>query len=314
MKTDRIKDLVTLDDWPVEWIREVLDLGCALKREPDRWAKAMDRKTLCMIFEKPSLRTRISFETAMTQMGGHAIYYDLNGSPLAAGKETIEDTAKVLSRFVNGIMARLFRHEVIEALAAHSTVPVINGLTDYSHPTQILADLMTVVEHKGELRGLKLAFLGDGCNNVTHSLLSGCAKVGMHIRIGCPHSPEAMPDPIAIKRAEGFARESGARIEITHDAEAAVKDADVVYTDSWMSYHIPAAKLAQRIALFTPFQVNAGLMRCASPTAIFMNCLPAQRGYEQTAEVIDGPQSVVFDQAENRLHAHKAILVRLLSP
>jgi ornithine carbamoyltransferase len=211
-------------------------------------------------------------------------------------------------------MARLFRHDMLVALAAHSAVPVINGLTDYSHPTQILADLMTVMEHKGELRGLTLAFLGDGCNNVTHSLLTGCAKMGMNLRVGCPRSPEAMPDPEALSRAEIFARASGARIEITHNAIEAVKNADVVYTDSWMSYHIPAAKLAQRIALFTPFQVTAALMQQAAPDAIFMNCLPAQRGYEQTAEVIDGPGSVVFDQAENRLHAHKAILVKLLAP
>jgi ornithine carbamoyltransferase len=314
MKTPRLKDLITLDDWPVAEILGTLDLGCAIKGDPNRWASALERKTLCMLFEKPSLRTRVSFETAMTQMGGHAIYYDLNGSPLSAGKETIEDTARVLGRYVNGIMARLFRHDVIEALAAHAGVPVINGLTDYAHPTQILADLMTVQEKKGALRGLTLAFLGDGCNNVTHSLLTGCAKAGMHIRVGCPRSPEAMPDPQAVERARQFARESGSRIEITHEAAEAVRGADVVYTDSWMSYHIPPAKLNQRIALFTPYQVNAELMRLAAPEAIFMNCLPAQRGYEQTAEVIDGPQSVVFDQAENRLHAHKAVLVKLLAP
>lgn len=314
MSTNRLNHLITLDDWPVGEILGTLDLGCAMKREPIRWAATLERKTICMLFEKPSLRTRVSFETAMTQMGGHAIYYDLNGSPLSSGKETIEDTARVLGRYVNGIMARLFRHDVIEALARHAAVPVINGLTDYAHPTQILADLMTVQEKKGALRGLTLAFLGDGCNNVTHSLLTGCAKAGMNIRVGCPRSPEAMPDPQAVTRSREFAAESGSRIDITHDAAEAVRGADVVYTDSWMSYHIPTAKLNQRIALFTPFQVNAELMRLAAPDAIFMNCLPAQRGYEQTAEVIDGPQSVVFDQAENRLHAHKAVLVKLLAP
>ncbi|MDZ4199111.1 MAG: ornithine carbamoyltransferase [Kiritimatiellia bacterium] len=313
MKNKTVKDLITLDEWTPDFIRSVLDLGVALKRNPTRWAHALERKTLCMIFEKPSLRTRISFEAGMSQLGGHAIHYDLNGSPLAAGKETIEDTARVLSRFVDAIMARLFRHDVIEAMAAHATIPVINGLTDYSHPTQILADLITVTEKKGDLRGRTLAFLGDGFNNVTHSLLTGCAKVGMNIRVGCPDAPDTKPDPNALSRAARFARESGSDILVTEDPVAAVTGADVVYTDSWMSYHIPADKREERIARFTPYQVTASLMRNAHPDALFMNCLPAQRGCEQTAEVIDGPQSVVFDQAENRLHAHKAILVSLLS-
>lgn len=306
------RHLITLDDWSPECIRELLELGLAMKRQPGKWARALEGRTLCMLFEKPSLRTRVSFEAGMSQMGGHAIHYDMNGSPLAAGKETVEDTARVLSRFVDGIMARLYRHDQIEALAAHATVPVINGLTDYAHPTQILADLITIREKKGEPAGLRLAFLGDGLNNVTHSLLAGCAKLGLHVRVGCPDNPETRPDPAAVERAAMFARESGSTIHITHDPAEAIRSADIVYTDSWMSYHIPPEKRDKRMETFAPYRVTADLMRLAAAGAIFMNCLPAQRGCEQTAEVIDGPQSVVFDQAENRLHAHKAVLASLI--
>lgn len=307
-----MKDLLTIADCSPAWINGTLDLALDVKRRPEAYAEAMKRRTLIMIFEKPSLRTRVSFETGMTQMGGHAIYYDMSTSPLGAGKESIQDTARVLSRFVDVVMARLFSHATMRDMARHATVPVINGLTDYAHPTQILADLMTVREHKGALKGLKLAYLGDSNNNVTHSLLAGCAKVGMHIAVGCPDDPVYRPGPAPLRKAQAAAKKSGSEIVVTADPAAAVAGADVVYTDSWMSYHIPSEQMEARVRALMPYQVTAGLMKKARKNALFMNCLPAQRGCEQTAEVIDGPQSVVFDEAENRLHAHKAVLLKLL--
>lgn len=304
--------LISLGDWSPELIREVIGLGHKIKEHPAPYSDAMHRKTLLMVFEKPSLRTRVSFETGMTQMGGHAIYYDMSTSPLGAGKETIHDTVKTVSRYVDLIMARLYEHRKIEEMAQYATVPVINALTDFEHPCQVLSDLMTIEEKKGRLKGLTLAYLGDSNNNVTHSLLFGCAKVGMHMRVGCPAGDEFGPNPRVLQEALKVGKETGAKIEVTHDAIAAAKGADVVYTDSWMSYHIPPHKLNERVRVFTPYQVNAELMRHAAPDAIFMNCLPALRGYEQTAEVMDGPQSVVFDQAENRLHLQKAVMLKLL--
>lgn len=304
--------LISLGDWSPELIREVIGLGHKIKEHPSPYADAMRRKTLLMVFEKPSLRTRVSFETGMTQMGGHAIFYDMSTSPLGAGKETIHDTVKTVSRYVSLIMARLFEHRKIVEMAQYATVPVINALTDFEHPCQVLSDLMTIEEKKDRLKGLTLAYLGDSNNNVTHSLLYGCAKVGMHMRVGCPPGEEFSPNARVLREAVEIGRQTGAEIKVTHDAAEAVRDADVVYTDSWMSYHIPPHKLNERVRVFTPYQVNAELMKKAAPDAIFMNCLPALRGYEQTAEVIDGPQSVVFDQAENRLHLQKAVMLKLL--
>ena len=272
----------------------------------------MHRKMLVMIFEKPSLRTRVSFETGACQMGGDAIYYDMSTSPMGAGKETIEDTVKTLNRYASIVMARLFKHEVMEEMAQHATIPVINGLTNFNHPCQILADLQTVAEHKGALAGLTLTYLGDSNNNVTHSLLYGCTKLGIHIRVGCPKGEEYSPLQSVVDQATEEAAKNGSTVTITHDPIAAVQDSDVVYTDSWMSYHIPKDQLEARVKMFTPYQVNGELMSHAKADAVFMNCLPAQRGFEQTAEVIDGPQSIVFDQAENRLHAQKAVMATLL--
>ncbi len=304
--------LISLGDWAPAMIREVIGLGHKIKEHPASYADAVRRKTLLMVFEKPSLRTRVSFETGMTQMGGHAIFYDMSNSPLGAGKESIHDTVKTVSRYVDLIMARLFDHRKIIEMAQYAGVPVINALTDFEHPCQVLSDLMTIEEKRGALKGLTLAYLGDSNNNVTHSLLYGCAKVGMNIRVGCPSGEEFSPNARVVREAREIAAQTGASVEITHEAADAVKGADVVYTDSWMSYHIPPHKLNERIRVFTPYQVNGDLMRLAAPDAIFMNCLPALRGYEQTAEVIDGPQSVVFDQAENRLHLQKAVMLRLL--
>ena len=304
-----MKHLISLKDWSAEEILDVLALAAKVKANPQKYADALKQKTLLMIFEKPSLRTRLSFEIGMTQLGGHAIYYDMSTSPMGGGKETIEDSIKVMSRMCNIVMARLFNHEDILKMAEYATIPVINALTDEGHPCQILADLQTIQEKKGTLKGLKLAYLGDGFNNVTHSLMQGCTKLGIHISVGSPE--EQMPAVEVTELCSQFAQESGCELVVTDDPVEAIKDADIVYTDSWMSYHIPKDEEAARVKLFTPYQVTAALMKHAKPDAIFMNCLPALRGFEQTAEVIDGPQSVVFDEAENRLHAQKAVMLTL---
>lgn len=304
--------LLALADWTPDELTAILDLADRIKARPADFADAMRRRMLVMIFEKPSLRTRVSFETGMCRMGGDAIYYDMSTSPLGAGKETIEDTARVLSRYADLLMARLFRHDDLLRLAATASLPVINGLTDFNHPCQILADFQTIREHKGRLRGLTLAYLGDANNNVTHSLMSGCALLGMQLRIGCPADPAYQPLPSAAEQAATLCAAHGGQVHIYADALTAAEGADVVYTDSWMSYHIPKEQMEARVRALTPFQVNARAMAAARPDALFMNCLPAMRGYEQTAEVIDGPQAVVFDQAENRLHAQQAVMLHLL--
>ncbi len=306
-----MEHLISLKKWSPEKIRMVLDLAKDVKVDPRKYSDAMSRKTLLMIFEKPSLRTRLSFEAGMTQMGGHAIYYHTGNSPMGSGKETIRDSVKTASRFVDVIMARLFKHEDLLEMAEYATVPVINALTDDSHPCQILADLQAIEEKKGTLAGLKLAFIGDGFNNVTHSLMYGGTKMGMHVSVGSPSGAAYSPRADVVADCEGFAVASGGSISVTDDPIEAIKNADVVYTDSWMSYHIPKDQETARVAKFMPYQINAELMAHAKPDAIFMNCLPANRGCEQTAEVIDGPQSIVFDEAENRLHAQKAVILTL---
>jgi ornithine carbamoyltransferase len=307
-----MRHLISLKDWSTDEITAILDLADRLKAAPESYQDAMKRRMLVMIFEKPSLRTRVSFETGICQMGGNAIFYDMATSPLAAGKETIADMVKVLSRYADLLMARLFEHRHMEELAANAEIPVINGLTNFNHPCQILADLQTIREKKGALAGLTLAYLGDANNNVTHSLLYGCSKLGVIVRVGCPADLSASPLPVVVADASADGRATGATVVVTDDPAEAVAGADVVYTDSWMSYHIPKSEMAQRVRQFMPYQVSARLMAQAAPEAIFMNCLPAMRGYEQAAEVIDGAQSVVFDQAENRLHAQKAVMLRLL--
>jgi ornithine carbamoyltransferase len=306
-----MEHLISLKDWGPEKIREVLDLAKDVKANPDKYRDAMSRKTLLMIFEKPSLRTRLSFEAGMTQMGGHGIYYNTSTSPMGSGKESISDSVKTASRFVDVIMARLFKHEDLLEMAEYATVPVINALTDDSHPCQILADLQAIEEKKGKLAGLTLAYLGDGFNNVTHSLMFGGTKMGMNVRVGSPAGADYSPRADVVADCETFSAASGGSVFVTDDPVEAIKGADVVYTDSWMSYHIPKDQEQARIAKFMPYQVNTGLMAHAKPDAVFMNCLPAIRGCEQTAEVIDGPQSIVFDEAENRLHAQKAVILTL---
>lgn len=265
-------------------------------------------KSLAMIFEKASTRTRVSFEVGMTQLGGHALFLSPNDLQVGRG-ETIADTARVLSRYVDGIMYRAYKHEDVRELARHATVPVINGLDDKEHPCQIATDLFTIQEHKGDPKGLKLAYVGDG-NNVCNSLLIGCAILGMRVAAGVPKGYE--PDGQILAAAKRIGKETGATVAVVHDPFEAVRDADVVYTDVWVSMGMEQEK-EERERTFGPYQVNEKLVSAAKPDAVVMHCLPAHRGVEITDDVIDGPRSIVFDQAENRLHVQKAILVRLLA-
>ncbi|NLA85263.1 MAG: ornithine carbamoyltransferase [Clostridiales bacterium] len=303
------KHLLRLQDYSPEEIFHVLSLGMKLKNERKNNIEhpLLKGKNLAMIFTKSSTRTRVSFEVAMTQLGGSALFLSSADIQLGRG-ETIADTARVLSRYVDGIMIRTFKQSDVEDLAKYGTVPVINGLTDLYHPCQILADLMTIYEEKGSFKDLKLAFLGDG-NNVAHSLMIGCSKLGMHFAIGCPKGYE--PNQDIFEMAKKNAEKSGSTIEISHDPVEAVKDADVVYTDVWASMGQESEK-EERKKVFSPYQVNSNLFSQAKPDAIFLHCLPAYRGLEVTDDIIDGPNSRVFDEAENRLHVQKAVLALLL--
>ena len=264
-------------------------------------------KTLAMIFEKPSTRTRVSFEVGMWQLGGYALYLSTSDLQLGRG-ETIADTAQVLSRYVDGIMGRVFAHQTILDLVKYSRVPVINGLSDFSHPCQGLADLFTIYEKKGRLSGLRLAYVGDG-NNVAHSLLYGCSKVGINITLACPRGFE--PDPEVVSKAEEEGKESGCEVRVTKDPKEAVKGADIVYTDVWASMG-KEKEHEKRMKVFKPYQVNGKLVKEAEEDYIFMHCLPAHRGQEVTDEVADSENSVIFDQAENRLHTQKALLALIM--
>jgi len=304
------KDLLSLADLSTDELWHILNVAQELKEE---WQEGGNQpilmgKTLGMIFQKPSLRTRVSFEIAMLQLGGQALYLSPNEIQLGK-RESIQDVARVLSRYVDCIMARVFAHKDVETLAAYSRVPVINGLSDYNHPCQGLADLFTILEKKGVLRGLKLAWVGDG-NNVLTSLLFGASKVGMDVSIATP--PGYEPPIEVVERAFRFASESGSEIELGNDPHAAVQDADIIYTDTWTSMGQEAEK-EQRRKVFPPYQVNAALVAKAGPEVIVMHCLPAHRGEEITDEVADGPNSVLFDQAENRLHAQKGLLAVLVA-
>ncbi len=305
-----MKHLLCLSEWTDQEVTETLKLAEKLKYENKtgiRHHHLLKGKTLGLIFAKSSTRTRVSFEAGMYQLGGYSLF--LSSSDLQLGRgESVSDTAKTLSRYIDGIMIRTFKHSDVEELAAYGSIPVINGLTDSQHPCQILADLLTIKEAKGTLQGLKLAYVGDG-NNVANSLLIGCAKVGMHVSVATPKGYECEAE--SVKIAQEAARNTGASVVTTNDPYEAVKDADVVYTDTWISMGQESEKEA-RVAVFMPYQVNSALMGAARSDAIFMHCLPAYRGYEVTADIIDGQKSVVFDEAENRLHAQKAVLVKLL--
>ena len=299
----KTKDLLTLNELSKSELLGILDNAIKLKKDLKKGISKpiLKNKTLAMIFQKPSTRTRVSFETGMFQLGGHALNLSADDLQLKRG-ETIEDTAKTLSRYVDIIMARVYSHDEVEILAKNSTVPVINGLSDSFHPCQILADLMTIKEKKKKLEGLKLAWIGDG-NNVCNSMIYGCAKTSIDMTIATPKGYE--PNSDIIKESKKFID-----VQLLTDPMSAVKDADVVVTDTFVSIHHQAT---DRTKDFLPrFQVNSNLMKKADHDAIFLHCLPAKRGQEVTSEVIDGPQSVIWDEAENRLHAQKALMALLL--
>jgi ornithine carbamoyltransferase len=305
------KDILSIADLSTDEIHSILMLAGKLKREQKMSGKScsfLHRKTLGMIFQKPSTRTRISFEVGMYQLGGGTVYLSASDIQLSRG-ETIEDTAKTLSLYLDCIMARVYDHKDVQTLATYASVPVINGLSDLFHPCQILADLMTIEEHKKKLKGLQLAWLGDG-NNVCNDLMLGCAKTGISMTAACPKGYEPLEEIVMLAKAEG--KKTGADITITEDSASAVKDADIISTDTFISIGKEDERAAREVAFLPKYQVNTDIMKLAKENAIFMHCLPAKRGMEVTADVIDGKQSVVWEEAENRLHAQKALLCFLM--
>ena len=299
----KTKDLLTVDEISSKEFLELIDFSIKLKKENKtvKEKPLLKNKTLAMLFEKPSTRTRVSFEIGMLQLGGHTVNLSLNEMQHSRG-ESVEDTAKTLSRYVDAIVARVYEHSFIEKLAKHATVPVINGLSNSYHPCQTLADLMTIKEHKKKFKDLKIAWIGDG-NNVCNSLIFGCSKTQTQIVIATPKGFE--PNPEVVKKSSKYTV-----VDLTTDPKSAVKDADIVMTDTFTSIHTSDPKRTEK---FLPsFQVNQSLMEKAKNDAIFMHCLPAKRDQEVTSAIIDGPQSVVWDEAENRLHTQKALLLSLL--
>ena len=305
-----MKHLIDLNDISLEEIEGIFALAARLKKDLSEGTEhhLLKGKTLGMIFSKSSTRTRVSFEVGMYQLGGYPMFLSSSDIQLGRG-ETIYDTAQVLSRYISGIMIRTFNHNDVVNLAKYGTIPVINGLTDLMHPCQILADLFTVYEAKGKLDGLKMAYVGDG-NNVANSLLQGCAKTGMDVYVATPSGYGC--DGTIIEQAKHSAAKSGSKVVLTADPEEAVRDADVIYTDTWVSMGQEAEK-DMRVKLFMPYQVNEKLFSQAKDDAVFLHCLPAYRGFEVTEGIIDGPHSMVFVEAENRLHVQKAIMATLMA-
>jgi ornithine carbamoyltransferase len=303
------KDLLDVAAVSKAEIEQLLALAAQLKDKQRRGIPhpLLPGKTLGLLFQKPSTRTRVSFEAGMNQLGGHALVLPMADIQLSRG-ESIADTARVLSRYLDGIVVRTYDHSTVEEWAAEATMPVINGLTDLSHPCQALSDLLTIREKRGRLAGIKIAYIGDG-NNVANSLIEAAAKMGMTITLGCPVGYQ--PDQHVVDVARIEASKTGAVIEIGQDPHVAVKEADVIYADVWISMGREREQ-ARRLKVLAPYQVNRRLLQRAKADAIVMHCLPAHRGEEITAEVLDGPQSVIIDQAENRLHMQKAILTTLL--
>nr|WP_062231365.1 ornithine carbamoyltransferase [Fictibacillus sp. FJAT-27399] len=300
------KDLLTLADWKADEIQQILHYALQLKKE-NQPKHLLAGKTLGMIFEKSSTRTRVSFEVGMLQLGGHALHLSSRDIQMGRG-ESIADTAKVLSRYLDGIMIRTFNHEIVEELALHADIPVINGLTDDYHPCQVLADLMTILEYKSAFAGKKLTYIGDG-NNMAHSLMIGSAKVGLDCTIVTPKNYK--PKAEIVSKAQEIAKESGAKILVTNDLKEGIQHADIVYTDVWASMGWED-ETNERLKAFKDYQVNSESLSGANPDYIFMHCLPAHRGEEVTGEIIDGNHSVVFEEAENRLHVQKALLASVM--
>jgi len=300
------KHLLSDFDLKKEEVSEILNLAQEIKKSPQKFSNSLKNKTLAMYFEKTSTRTRTSFEAAMTQLGGHAIYLDARATQAAKG-ETLSDIAKTLSRYCDGIMARMYKQSDLEDIAKAASVPVINGLTDIFHPCQTLGDLLTVKEKFGELKGT-VAFLGDCGFNMAHSTMISFSKIGMNVNLVCPEKEEYQPNPEILKQAD---KENPDKIKIFHDPIEGIRGANIVMTDTWVSMG-QEKEAKQRIKDLRPYQVNSELIRLANENAIFMHCLPAYRGFEVTAEIIDGPKSIIWDQAENRLHIQKAILLTLI--
>ena len=305
-----MKDLLTINALTTEEIEDILTLSAELKEKQKN--RQMDcpliGRTLGMFFEKPSTRTRVSFEVGIYQLGGQAIALPVSDLQIGRG-ETIADTARVLSRYIDAIVIRTFEHKIVEEWADHASIPVINGLTDMHHHCQALADVFTIKEKKGSLKGLKLTYIGDG-NNVAHSLIEICAKTGVDISLACPKGYE--PDKKIVKSAIEDARKQGSKIEILSDPQKAAKGADVLYTDVWASMG-QEKEHKKRLKIFKDYQLNKKLLKAAKPDALVMHCLPAHRGEEITEEALEGKNSVIFDQAENRLHTQKAVMVRLIT-
>ena len=302
-----MKDFLSLRDFTPQEIRHLLDMGRQMKSHPLDYSQVLEGKTLALIFEKPSLRTRVSFDVGIQQLGGFSVY--LSPAEINLGKrESVHDVARNLERMVQGIMIRTFAHEIVEKMAEHANVPVINGLTDFSHPCQAMADFLTIEEVKGKSAGLKIAYVGDG-NNVAHSLIFAGTQLGAHVWVATPPGYEPRSDAVKWALVRGV--QTGGTCTLTHDPAEAVRDADVVYTDTWASMGQESEAELRRY-VFLSYRVDAALFARAKPDAIFMHCLPAHRGDEVTDDVIDSLHSVVFQQAENRLHAQKAILHELM--
>jgi ornithine carbamoyltransferase len=301
-------DLLTGMEFSAARVRELFKLAADVKARPERYRNALAGRFLALIFEKPSLRTRVTFDVGMQSLGGGAVFLDHTGTRLGQ-RESIKDVAKNLERWVHGIVARVFEQKALEQLAAHASIPIINALSELYHPCQALADFFTLEERFGKLQGLTLAYVGDG-NNVCHSLLVAGARVGANVRVATPAGYE--PDSSIVAQALQAAREMRAKIEILRAPEEAVAGAHAVYTDVWASMG-QESEAAAREKLFAPYQVNDALMAHAAPDGVFLHCLPAHRGLEVTDSVLDAPRSIVYDQAENRLHVQKAILLTLLS-
>lgn len=300
-------DLLTGGEWSSEQIRELYHLAADIKARPERYRSALAGRFLALIFEKPSLRTRVTFEVGISSMGGGAVFLDHTQSRLGE-RESVSDVARNLDRWVQGIVARVFEHQVLEELAENASIPIINALSERCHPCQAYADFFTLEERFGNLRGLKLAYIGDG-NNVCHSLLTVGSRLGIHLRVATPTGYE--PDAAVVSEARRSARENRGKIEITHSPEEAVSGVLAVYTDVWASMG-QEQESDKREKAFAGYQVDSALLEHADPQAVFMHCLPAHRGSEVSAEVLNSPRSIVFEQAENRLHVQKAILLNLL--
>jgi ornithine carbamoyltransferase len=302
-------DFLSIDDFSRETILQLFALAAAMKKNPRKFRRTLDGRIMALIFEKPSLRTRTTFDVGIKQLGGDSIY--LSPAEINLGKrESVYDVAKNLERMVSGIMIRTFGHDILVDLARHASIPVINGLTDFEHPCQAMADFLTIIEHGKDLRKAKLSYIGDG-NNVAHSLMLLAGKLGAHLVVATPEAHR--PDAAVTARSQALAERSGGRIVITADPDEAARDADMIYTDTWASMGQEGEAEARR-RIFRPYQVNEALFSHARTNALFMHCLPAHRGEEVTDGVIDSKNSVVFDEAENRLHVQKAIMHELLKP